>query len=69
MMAPHPNIAISGDRRDVKNPHRRIEVFEHLQNHTNPRLFMPRCIFDRVIMYSSRELPLFARDSQAVNAQ
>ncbi|KAG1858414.1 Piwi domain-containing protein [Suillus subalutaceus] len=57
--------AISGGGRDVKNPRRRIEVFERLQNHTDPKLFTPRCIFDgTVIMYSSRELPLSGRDSQ-----
>lgn len=58
-------VAISGGGRDVKNPRRRIEVFERLQNHTDPKLFMPRCIFDgAVIMYSLRELPLSGRDFQ-----
>lgn len=58
-------VAISREGREVKNPRRRIEVFERLQNHTDPKMFMPRCIFDgAVIMYSSRELPLTGRDSQ-----
>ncbi|KAG2041475.1 ribonuclease H-like domain-containing protein [Suillus americanus] len=58
-------VSISGGGRDVKNPRRRIEVFERLQNHTDPKLFTPRCIFDgTVIMYSSRELPLSGRDCQ-----
>ncbi|KAG2133863.1 ribonuclease H-like domain-containing protein [Suillus cothurnatus] len=55
----------SGGKGDAKNPRRRIEVFERLQNHTDPKLFTPRCIFDgAVIMYSLRELPLTGRDSQ-----
>ncbi|KAG1736714.1 Piwi domain-containing protein [Suillus lakei] len=58
-------LAISGGGRDVKNPRRRIEVFERLQNHTDPKTFTPRCIFDgAVILYSSRELPLSGGDCQ-----
>jgi hypothetical protein len=69
-MSPHSNIAISGGGRDVKNARRRIEVFERLQNHTDPKLFMPRCIFDgAAIMYSPRELPLSGRDSQTVRVK
>ncbi|KAG1819562.1 ribonuclease H-like domain-containing protein [Suillus subaureus] len=69
-MVPHSSIAISGSGRDVKNPRRRIEVFERLQNHTDPKLFTPRCIFDgTVIMYSSRELPLSGRDSQTCKSK
>ncbi|KAG2158147.1 Piwi-domain-containing protein [Suillus bovinus] len=64
-MAERHIVAISGGGRDVRNPRRRIEVFERLQNHTDPNLFTPRCIFDgAVIMYSPRELPLSGRDSQ-----
>jgi eukaryotic translation initiation factor 2C len=68
MLVPHLHIAItSGGKGDAKNPRRRIEVFERLQNHTDPKLFTPRCIFDgAVIMYSLRELPLTGRDSQTV---
>ncbi|KAG2061216.1 Piwi-domain-containing protein [Suillus hirtellus] len=57
--------AISGSGKDMKNPRRRTEVFERLQNHTDPKLFTPRCIFDgAVIMYCPRELPLSGGDSQ-----
>ncbi|KIK45842.1 hypothetical protein CY34DRAFT_22361 [Suillus luteus UH-Slu-Lm8-n1] len=57
--------AISREGREVKNPRRRIEVFQRLQNHIDPKTFPPRCIFDgAVIMYSARELPLSGRDSQ-----
>ncbi|KAG2063332.1 hypothetical protein BDR04DRAFT_1123331 [Suillus decipiens] len=51
--------AISGGGRDVKNPRRRIEVFERLQNHTVPRLFMLRCV---LTVYPSRKLSGGRRD-------
>ncbi|KAG1749019.1 ribonuclease H-like domain-containing protein [Suillus paluster] len=57
--------AITGAVGVLKNPRRRIEVMERLQNHTNARLFTPRCIYDgAVILYSTHELQLAGGDSQ-----
>lgn len=28
-----------GDGRDVKNPHRKVEIVEKLQNYINPKFF------------------------------
>ena len=37
--------------------HRRIEVFERLQNHTHPNIFTPKVIYDSdAIAYSSTVL-------------
>jgi eukaryotic translation initiation factor 2C len=59
-----------GDGRDIKNPRRRVEIVEKLQNHVNSKLFTPRCVYDgTVILYSPRELPLAGGDSHTVNAQ
>ncbi|KAJ8592794.1 hypothetical protein M405DRAFT_859423 [Rhizopogon salebrosus TDB-379] len=53
-----------GDGRDIKNPRRRAEIVEKLQNHVHPKLFTPRCVYDgTVILYSPRELPLAGGDS------
>jgi len=38
------------DGRDIKNPHRRVEIVEKLQNHVNPKLFTPRCIYDGTVL-------------------
>jgi eukaryotic translation initiation factor 2C len=59
-----------GDGRDVKNPQRRVEIVEKLQNHINPKFFGPRCVYDgTVILYSLRELPLVGGDTHTVNIQ
>ncbi|KAH0830397.1 hypothetical protein J3R83DRAFT_1791 [Lanmaoa asiatica] len=43
-----------GDERVSKDSRRRIEVFERLQNHTQPGLFKPKVIYDSdAIAYSS----------------
>jgi eukaryotic translation initiation factor 2C len=59
-----------GDGRDVKNPQRRVEIVEKLQNHINPKFFSPHCVYDgTVILYSLRELPLVGGDTHTVNIQ
>jgi eukaryotic translation initiation factor 2C len=56
------------DGRGIKNPRRRVEIVEKLQNHVNPKLFTPRCIYDgTLILYSLHELPLVGEDSHTVN--
>jgi len=43
---------------DKRQSHRRIEVFERLQNHTRPEVFTPKVIYDGdAIAYSSTVLP------------
>jgi len=59
-----------GHRRDVKNPHRRVEIVEKLQNHINPKFLGSHCVYDdTVILYSLRELPLVDGDTHTVNIQ
>lgn len=43
-----------GDDKVSRDPRRRIEVFERLQNHTQPGMFKPKAIYDSdAIAYSS----------------
>ena len=42
-------------------------IVEKLQNHVNPKLFTPLCVYDgTVILYSLRKLPLVGGDSHTV---
>jgi hypothetical protein len=68
LVASNPIIVVTyGDGREVKNPRRRVEIVERLQNHVNPKFFSPRCIYDgTVILYSLRELPLVGGDTHTV---
>lgn len=52
-----PDFPAFGDDRVSRDSRRRIEIFERLQNHTQPDVFKPKVIYDSdAIAYSSTVL-------------